>query len=458
MDGELVTFDEALVAVHALSQKLMTQRAALVKADQYYTGTQPLNFLAPEVREQVGDRLVNLAINWPRVIVGSVARRSSVEGFRLGKGGEADDDLRMLWEMNDLSEWSQMAFTDSMVHGRSFLSVGPNPEDEEFPRIMVESAHQVAVFYSPGTRRVRMALKSWADGPNVYATLYTPDQTWRFVAEAATSFYGPQGAWVLRADPEMQPLGVVPIATLVNRPRVLALDGESELVDVMPLADAVNKLATDMMVSAEFHAGPRRYATGIEIPAGPNREKLQAEVTKYWDNATKGKTWLAGKDVTLGQFPEAQLENFIGGIKLLTSQIAAIGGLPPDDLGLNTANPASAEARRAAETTLVGRVQEKHQPWGGGCERAMQMGKASQLGIRFADLPREFRTMETIWRDPRTPNVAQEMDAAVKGVQVGIYDVVQGQESVGLSPVQREAIAKRQKESGALVAPPAPAA
>jgi hypothetical protein len=248
----------------------------------------------------------------------------------------------------------------------------------------------------------------------------------------------------LREAPEPQPLGVVPFAPLVNRPRVLNLDGESELTDVMPLADAINKLASDMLVSAEYHAMPRRWATGIQIPTGPNRERLQAEVAQYWDQATKDKTWLAGTGVSFGQFAEASLDNFIGGIKLLTSQVAAIGGLPPDDLGLNTTNPASAEARRAAETTLIGRVQEKQAHLGGGQERAMQMAVALRLGeVPFADLPAEFRRMETIWRDPATPNVAQAMDAAVKGVQVGIYDIVQAQEAVGLSPVQRDAINER---------------
>lgn len=450
MDGErALNVNEALAAVRILQAKLQSQIPALVKADTYYNGTQPLQFLAPEVRAQVGNRLTSLVINWPRVIADSVSRRSAVEGFRLGRAGDADEDLRALWELNDLGEWHQMANTDSLVHARSYLSVGPNEEAPDVPRIMVESAHQIAVEYSPGTRRLRRVLKMWSDGPISYATLYEPTETWRFQAANADVFGGLGSDWKLRADPESQPLGVVPFAPLVNRPRVLNLDGESELTDVMPLADAINKMATDLMVGAEFSAMPRRWATGIAIPSGPDRERLQAEVSEYWDQATKDKTWLAGTGVQFGQFSEASLDNFIGGIKLLTSQVAAIGGLPPDDLGLNTTNPASAEARRAAETTLIGRVEEKHRYWSGGYERAMQMATALQFEIPFADLPREYRQMETIWRDPATPNVAQAMDAALKGTQAGVYDIVQAQETVGLSPAQREAIKARAEEASA---------
>jgi hypothetical protein len=147
--------------------------------------------------------------------------------------------------------------------------------------------------------------------------------------------------------------------------------------------------------------------------------------------------------VNFGQFDEASLDNFAGAIRLLTSQIAAIGGLPPDDLGLNTTNPASAEARRAAETVLNNRANEKMRAWGGSYERTMRLAMAVQRGIPLASLPTDLRGMETIWRDPETPTVAQTADAAVKLFMAGIIDAEQAQEDIGLTPVQRESIAKR---------------
>jgi hypothetical protein len=147
--------------------------------------------------------------------------------------------------------------------------------------------------------------------------------------------------------------------------------------------------------------------------------------------------------VQFGQFDEASLDNFAGAIRLLTSQIAAIGGLPPDDLGLNTTNPASAEARRAAETVLNNRANEKMRAWGGSYERTMRLAMAVQRGIPLASLPTDLRGMETIWRDPETPTVAQTADAAVKLFMAGIIDAEQAQEDIGLTPVQRESIAKR---------------
>jgi hypothetical protein len=437
-----------------LWDKLAIRAPELARLDAYYAGQQPLAFLAPEVAEQVGGRLATLVINWPRVIADSVTRRSLVEGFRVGSGGGTDDELWRIWQANDLDEWAPLAHTDSLVHGCSYLSVWANDEDPDTPRITVESAHQMAVEFTPGTRRVSAALKAYYDEDEVRAILMGPDLVRKYRGDRDAA---PE-AWTIE-EQFANPLGAVPVVPLPNRARVLNLDGESELADVLPLADAINKLATDMMVTSEFHASPRRYATGITLPRGAGQdERLREEARAYWDQATKGKTWLAGSGVDFGQFPEASLQGFVAGIHLLTAALAAIGGLPPDDLGLNTTNPASAEARRAAETTLILRAREKHRPWGGGHERAMRMAVALREGMRLTDLPVDLRRMETVWADPATPAVAQTFDAAVKGVDSGVFDVEQAREFVGLTPVQREAIRERARAVAAEAAARAAAA
>jgi hypothetical protein len=447
----LTTRDEALALVGSLSRKLRQEQQRLTVLDNYYNGEQPLSFVAPEVKAQVGDRLTTLIVNWPRTIVDSVQRRLYVDGFRMGDAGGADDELQRLWQENDLDEWSHLGQVDTLVHARSFLLVWGNEKDPLTPRITVESAHQMTVSYGGGSGTVRAALKRWTDDDGAQrATLYAPDGVFRFRSTSSrTALIAPR--WEL-IDVLDNPLDAVPVVPVVNRPRVLNLDGQSELTDVIPLADAVNKLATDMLVASEYHAMPRRWATGIEIPAGPDKERLRAEVAKYWDNATKGKTWLAGSGVDFGQFDEASLTNFTEAIQLLTAQIAAIAGLPPHFLGINTDNPASADAIRAAEATLVERAWEKQRIWGGAYERAMRLAVAARDGVPLRAVPAELRRMETIWRDPATPTPAQSMDAAVKGVQAGIYDDVAAQESVGLSPQQRDAIADRRRESATTAA------
>ncbi|HKN40626.1 MAG TPA: phage portal protein [Acidimicrobiia bacterium] len=249
------------------------------------------------------------------------------------------------------------------------------------------------------------------------------------------------------------PLGVVPFVPMVNRGRLLNRAGRSELASVAPLADGINELATGMMVTSEFYLTPRRYATGVQVPTdGANRERLQEEARAYWDEATKSKTWLAGQGVQFGQFPEADMAGFVAGINLLTSALASIGGLPPDDLGLNQVNPASAEARRAAETVLVLRAQEKQSAFGRAYVRAMRLAVAARDGLRLRDLPADYSRLSVDWKDPATQAIAQEMDAAVKGKESGIYDTEAAQQRVGMGPVERAAVKARAEEAANLSA------
>jgi hypothetical protein len=217
---------------------------------------------------------------------------------------------------------------------------------------------------------------------------------------------------------------------------------------VFPLADAVNKLATDMMVSSEYHAAPRRWATGVEIPnpVNPQYERLQEDVKRVWSEAETGKFLLGGPGVSMGQFPAAALDNFVSAIGMLTGQIAAIAGLPPHYLGISTQNPASAEAIRSAEASLVQRAESKQRLLGGSWERVMRLA----VLVRDGEVPPAAHGMETIWRDTKTPTIAQAADAAVKLVGAGIIPWQQAQEDLGYTPVQRERMAKDRADEIAL--------
>lgn len=413
--------------------------------DRYFTGDQPLRYFTPEIRAQLGSRTADLVINWPETIVDSVTRRLQVDGFRLGQGDETDDELWRIFTANDLDEESPLGISDALVHGLSFLSVWGNDDDPLTPRITFESAHQVAVEYDPGNRTLRAAVKRWRDGDTTYATLYLPDRIVRYAARG--SITGELGHYEV-AQTLRNPLGAVPIVPMVNRGRLLNRAGRSELKSVAPIADSINELANGMMTTARFYVTPRRYVTGMAVSSNPDeRERMRAEMAAFWEQAEVSKFLVAGAGAEFGQFPEASLEGFVKGINLLTASLAAIGGLPPDDLGLNTTNPASAEARRAAETTLILRAKEKHKAFGGPLARAMRLAVAARDGLPLSAIPQEYSRMQVAWADPATPAIAQAADAAVKLKEAGIYDVEQAQVSVGMSSVDRLAMRERAEDA-----------
>lgn len=405
----------------------------LERLDAYYRGAQPLSFLHPEIRAQVQGRIRSLVVNWPRLIVDSIEDRLDVEGFRLGDDEGADAELWRIWQANDLDEWSQQVHLDALVFGRSFVLVWPG-EDERTPRITVESARQMRVVYDAGTRTVAAAVKEWNEGDLEYRTTF--DRSW----VTRESRQGAEREWSLRADPVENIYGVVPVVPFVNRPTLLRPYGESEMTDVIPLTDAINKLSTDMMVTAEYSAMPRRWATGMDLGSSDDEaDRTAAKVRQRWESAPGSKVWLGGPGAQFGQFVEATLANYVQGIDSLTSRVAALAGLPPHYFGQAGENPASADALRSSESALVKKVLRKQRVFGGAWERVMRLA----LLIRDGQVDPAALSLETIWRSAETPTVAQRMDAAVKGVQAGIIDAAQAQEDLGYTPVQMARMTER---------------
>jgi hypothetical protein len=399
--------------------------------DSYYEGTQPLSYLAPEIMAELNDRMRQLVINWPMLVVDALDERLDIEGFRYADSESTEDGLWEIWQANDLDEGSQQAHVDALALARSYVIVGAG-DDPEMPLVTPESALDVYAERDPRTRAIAAAVKRWdepaPDGtaPTKMANLYLPDARYTFEQR--------ERQWV-ETDRDEHGLGVVPVVPLANRPRLKYRDGRSELKPVIDLSDAACKIASDMMVSAEYHAMPRRYATGLSRDdfADADGNPLGAL------SSLAGRLWVnENQDVTFGQFPEAQLSNFHDTLNQLARMVSALTGLPPAFLGLATDQPPSADAIRASEARLVKRAERRQRAFGEDWERVMRL----VLLTRDGTLDPRTRSLETVWRDPATPTYAQRADAVVKLHAAGLLPEEQAWEDLGYSAVQRARMAK----------------
>lgn len=404
--------------------------------DSYYEGTQPLSYLAPEIQAELSDRMRQLVINWPQLVVDALDERLDVEGFRYADSETTADDLWSVWQANDMDEGSQQAHVDALALKRSYAIVGTNEDDEATPIVTAESALEVFAERDPRTRQVMAAVKRWEEpsagvAPVKWATLYLPDKRITFEQQ--------KGVWT-EVDRDEHNLGAVQVVPLANRPRLRHLDGTSELRAVIPVSDAACKIASDMMVSAEYHAMPRRWATGMSRDdfADEDGQPLGAM------SSLAGRLWVNESDtVKFGQFPEAQLSNFHDTINVLARLVAALTGLPPSFLGLATDQPPSADAIRASEARLVKRAERRQRAFGEAWERVMRV----VLLVRDGELDPRTRKLETVWRDPSTPTFAQKADAVVKLHASGILPTEQAWEDLGYSAVQRDRMRGMQDEA-----------
>lgn len=430
------------IILDSLVTSLAQCRARLLRYDAYYEGEQAIRFLAPALQEEFGERITALVLNWGRIVADAYENRLDVEGFRFAGNSSGDKDLWALWQANDLDEQSQQAHLDSVALSRAYVLVGSADSLDDPPVVTVESPLQVFAKRDPRTRRVTAAVKRWDEGDEGtsqerHAMLYLPNSTRHLI-------HGKDG-WVVTGRVDAHELGRVPVVPLVNRPRILRPDGVSEFHDVMPLADAANKMATDMMVSGEYHSMPRRWASGL---TEKDFKDEQGNDLSPWSRDA-GTLWATSNDkATFGQFTESDLAVFHNTIKFLAQVTSQIAALPPHYMGFNSDNPTSADAIRSSETQLVKRVERKQTYLGGAWEDVMRLVLRFQSGA----WSEEAGSLETVWRDPSTPTVAQKADAAVKLATPlnggrAIVPIEMTREELGYTPEQIRRMAEMDREA-----------
>lgn len=414
-------------ALAQLLSVLDADQARIGEWDKYYAGEQALAYLSPEARAALGTRFGRLSSNLPRLAVSSLAERLRVNGF----GGDDAEQVWAAWLRNDLDQLAGVAHREALALGRSHAIVWADPRGKA--RVSIESATQVAVQIDPGSRETVAAVKRWATmtpagvPDQTIAVLYEPDRITRFVGKSSSATV------FTTAEVIDNPLGVVPVVTLRNSDRLLD-GGVSEMADLVPLIDGLNKVITDMLVGSEYYARPRRWATGLELDEVP---VLDADGNETGETTTTNPIPDSSRvminesaEGKFGSLPAADLAAYEAAVRVLTSQIMAVSALPAHYVGALTDQPASADALRAAEASLTARAEAKQAMFG----RAWEAVGRLILAVENLRDPDEYR-VSVRWADPATRSVAQQADAAVKLHAEGILTTEEIRNSLGIDTI-----------------------
>lgn len=421
-----------------LRNTLVRSRVATTRLDEYYEGSHRLEQLGLSIPPEL--EAFSVVLNWPRVTVDAVERRLDVQGFRAGDG-KPDPYLWDVWQYNNMDERASFAHTDALALARSYVCIGTNERDRQYPLITVESPFEMIALRDPRTHRVTAALRSYDPkdglGEDQRVTLYMPNYTRWLIRDGSD--------WADEFEPDVHNLGSVPVVPLVNRNRATrryradsVLEGVSEMADIIPVADSASRAITGAQLLQETMIAPARGVLGATKGdfIDQNGNQLSA-----WDTYF-GAVWaLANKDAKTFQFDAADMKNIETIINVYARQASSVGGLPVEYYGLNTENPPSADGQRAGETRLIKNAERKQTSYGHSWESVMRFVNRFRTGAW--DL--ENTKLETIWRDAGTPTVAQVTDAVVKRYQSGLVDWETAQERLGETPAAIEQMKARRE-------------
>lgn len=399
-----------------LLQRLNEPAARYADLDRYYQGKQPLAFLSPEAKVALGNRFGIMSSNIPRLAVTALAERLRLTGFA------GDAALWADWVRNDLDQTSGVAHREALLLGDSYVIVWADKLGR--PQVTVESAKQVAVLTDPGSRQVYAGIKRWEDTnlKTTEAVMYLRDRIVRLRADQQGAVAN--GFKTIEEIPN--PLGVVPVVNLRNTDRIVGDWGGSEIDDLKPLVDALNKSLADMMVTSEYVGRPRRWATGIELTeepvldddGNPVLDDDDQPVMREVNPIPEGHRAMISEnnDAKFGQLQSADLGGYEASVRVILGQIMAVSTLPAHYVGVFTDNPASADALRAAEASLTARAEARQATFG----RAWEQVARLMIAVRDGRDPGLIDDIRVQWADAATRSVAQEADAVVKLFQAGL--------------------------------------
>ena len=140
--------------------------------------------------------------------------------------------------------------------------------------------------------------------------------------------------------------------------------GRSVLTDVIPLQDLLNKSVADLVVAMEDVALPQRYGTGIQTSYEPDGTEtpLRRRARSAADMLTT-----ASKDAAFGQFPGADMSQFLSVQTAWRLEIARKGYLPAYSVAGPTGSsstPASGLSMLVQEGRLLKRCKNAQEDWG----------------------------------------------------------------------------------------------
>lgn len=394
----------AIDELSPLLEQIGRKQSTLAPIRQHLAGTQPSAYLSPKSRDALDARLSRLGVNFPALVVQSLAERLAVTGFRRGNDDVADPTMWQRWTDAGMLETAPLVHADRIGYGSAYVTVWADGG-----RLLVtgDNPLTMTVVTDPATGDVLEAVRRWDNVRGSHAVHYQPDRirSWHASSPDAPAA---AGAWKI-VDTIDNPFGVVPVVPFVRRERLDDVDGTSAVAAILDPTDALGKVLQDALVTSEYFARPRRWATGLEVEEDDDGNPIDPF-------ANDRKLVSESPDTKFGQFNASGVDGYTDLVATFTQIIGALTGLPPHYLGLHGDQPANADSVRAAEAQLTARAYAEQRQMSGSWSRVAALMEAV-AGQHDVDTTPD---MLPIWRSPEVRTPGQAADSAVKLHQMGV--------------------------------------
>jgi hypothetical protein len=344
---------------------------------------------------------------------------------------EADTDAGSEWaaavyRANRLDALQVEVHNATIRDGRTFVLIDMDTLEDGTtrPRLTHEPAfdgsYGVIPFYATDAdRRMLFAVKLWRlsrkeTGDTVRVNVYHDDRIERYITPSTDSMtlvpYDEDGqeATIPWVDAAGKPLGV-PLVEFRNH------DSISEIENVIPLQDALNRTLVSMVMTAELTAFPIRVLIGDKAPAGLTPGMILSYFAKDANGNAQPPTnelvinWL--QSIRLDQWAQGDIVPYIEQARFLKDEIFAVTNTPDEGASSN----ASGESLKQREIKLLGQLQRFQVKNGNAWEDAFYMAHRLQATFGMQQPP-AVAALDAKWKDAQIRN-KQEIVALANAVK-----------------------------------------
>lgn len=386
------------------------------KYEHYYEGHQPLAFATPKYAQTFGTLFRAFAYNRCAGVVDAHADRLQVLGIR-SMDESITEAARLIWEHNRMDKRAGEIHRHALLCGDSYLIVWPEAGTNE-PQLWPQEAENIRVVYDedrPGL--IVLAAKGWRiEDDRMRINLYYPDRIEKWVSVRPIERYNKTDVqfvpWEVAGEPwpVPNPWMEVPIFHFANNADTGAY-GRSELCDVVPLQDALNKVLTDLLLASELGGFPQKVILGLDADDEQVREglrRLEAGMNKIFSIPFDGD----GKAPSIAEFSATNLEQMREVVQLFDTLISRVSRVPVHYLQM-TGNFPSGRALRTAEGPFVAKIEDRQRAFGNVWEDAMS------LALRMAGMA-DPGPLDAVWETATALMDEDKWDLAILKGSAGL--------------------------------------
>ncbi|MFD5599187.1 phage portal protein [Leucobacter sp. NPDC058333] len=403
--------------------------ANFTRNEAYFDGKKRLDALGVTLPPEM--RVLEIVVDWPRILVEALEERLTIEGFTIAGQAEANQRYWRRWQANRMDLTAPLVHTEALVQGCGYVVVGGGGP-QGFARITGHSALGFTVSKDRATGVVSEAVQRFSDEESPAVVHYVPGKN--YIYRKSNGRY----LFEKGLDSGTQRIPVVPF---VNRARLRDDMGRSEMQDVIRYTDAASRSITNLQVAVETVALPQKYMLGA---AANDFKDPDGKQKTQWETYI-GRILLGPKDAKVGTLQGANLQDITSVLRLYAGFVSASSGMSLMSLGIGTdANPASEGALNAVDNRHVRKAEKKQALFDDSWEDVQRIADDIE-GV--AD--KESDLLETQWRPAATMTLESVAAAASTLVTAGIIPPAVARNRIGLTPEEKRIADEAERNSAA---------